>query len=121
VQTYFTDKDPSRISEAGLASFGVDVRFMAQHANHVEEGRIDDVFEELAQTISLLQSESVTDFLDPDIRNLAYPRIQGKRLQLVLVKIITYYNSVMLTTGSPVTDIKRMRDMELVLKTISRA
>lgn len=79
---------------------------MAQHAATLS-GRMDDVFEELSQIVALLQSESIADFLDTDIRDLAYARIQSRNLSAVLVKLITYANSV----SPKVTDARRKRDM----------
>lgn len=77
------------MNDAGLAHFATDVRYIVQHAANVAFGRMDDVFEELsqvsthnryrkhlhdflmsAQMVSLLQSDTVSDFLDPDSRML---------------------------------------------------
>ena len=52
---------------------------MARHAAELAI-RMDDVFEELSQIVQHLQSESITDFLDADIRDLAFARVQGKNL-----------------------------------------
>jgi hypothetical protein len=66
---------------------------------------------QLLQTIALLQSNSITDFLDPDLRELAYPRVQSKKLSFMLVKLITYYNAVMGSPRSQMIDPKYKRDM----------
>lgn len=54
-----------------------------------------------AQTVALLQSENIADFLDPDIRDLAYPRVQGRHLASVLVKLIKYLNAHVPLLGAP--------------------
>ena len=103
---------------------------MAKLTSELPEGGMDDIFEELSQvrkirkllysrnlsspciqTLALLQSESVIDFLDPDIRDIAYPRVQGKKLSFILVKMITYHNSVVGSPRSPNLDFKRKKDM----------
>jgi hypothetical protein len=105
-QGFLVEPQPNKMNENGLAFFAIDVRFMARHAAELV-GRMDDVFEELSQIVALLQSESVADFLDPDIRDLAYGRVQGKNLSAVLVKLITYANSV----SPSLVDARRKRDM----------
>jgi hypothetical protein len=47
-QAFFTDKNPSRVSDAGLAHFAVDVRFMTVLAANLP-GNLEDVFAELSQ------------------------------------------------------------------------
>ena len=51
--------------------------------------------------MSLLQSENVADFLDFDIRSLAYPRVQGRHLALVLVKLLKHLNANVPLLGAP--------------------
>lgn len=49
-QAFFTDKNPARVSDAGLAHFAVDVRFMTVLAANLP-GNLEDVFAELSQVI----------------------------------------------------------------------
>lgn len=89
-QSFLIESHPAKMNDEGLAVFAVDVRFIVQHAASVfpnmasESG---DVFEELSQMVALLQSDQLTDFLDPDIRELGFPRVQNERLQYALVKV----------------------------------
>jgi hypothetical protein len=129
-QRFLTDRDPSRISEHGLAYFAIDVHFMKAQAAAIESEDSLDPFEELSQvragytllhwpvlteasvryqTVALLQSASPQDFLDTDLREMAYPAVRPKHLQLVLVKLITYWNS--LEPSSPLVDLRRKRTM----------
>jgi hypothetical protein len=61
------------------------------------------------QVVALLQSPSPKDFLDNDLREMAYSAVRPKDLQLVLVKLITYWNS--LEPSSPLVDPRRKRAM----------
>lgn len=139
MMSYLIDPDPSKMNDTGLSIFAVDVRFIVQHAASVfpdlsaESG---DVFEELSQMVALLQDDDLTQFLDPDIRDLGFPRIQNTRMQYALVKVsliclhfamlrltsgytlqlITYYNSV----DQRSIDAQRRNDAEELLKTIAQ-
>lgn len=65
----------------------------------------------VTQMVSLLQSDTIDNFLDPDIRELAFPRVQGRKLQFALIKLVTYWNS--LPTGSKsMIDPRRRREVE---------
>lgn len=43
----------------------------------------------------------MADFLDFDIRSLAYPRVQGRNLSFVLVKLIKHLNANVPLLGAP--------------------
>lgn len=128
------------MNDTGLAIFAVDVRFIVQHATSVfpnMASEASDVFEELSQMVALLQSDELTEFLDPDIRELGFPRVQNQRLQYALVKVsfchssvflniqveaypaliqlTTYYNSVSQNS----IDAKRRSDAEKLFKAIA--
>lgn len=48
MQSFFTDKNPSKISANGLAFFAIDVRFMTALASNLPDG-MEDVFAEVSQ------------------------------------------------------------------------
>ena len=70
------------------------------------------------QIISLMESEHPVDFLDKDVRQMAYAAVTPRKLQPLLVKLVSYYNSV--DPGSQTQlDRKRRAEVENVLKSIS--
>ena len=98
------------MNDTGLSYFAVDVRYLVQHAANAPSERMDDVFEELSQVskpsyilptflimlgrrLRSFQSDTITNFLDPDIRELAFPSVQGQLLQYGVIKLLAYWNS----------------------------
>lgn len=65
-----------------------------------------------------MESDHPVDFLDKDMRQMAYPAIAPKRLQALLVKLVTHYNSLDPSSQSQI-DRKRRAEVENVLKSIS--
>jgi hypothetical protein len=65
-----------------------------------------------------MESEHPVDFLDKDVRQMAYAAITPKKLQSLLVKLVTHYNSLDPQSQSQL-DRKRRAEVENVLKSIS--
>lgn len=130
-QSFFTDADPSRMSDAGLAYLAIDVRFAAKHASAIGLDSLptggdgpSGPFTELTQLVTLLQSTEVAAYLDAQYRAQYYGRISTKKVRLsdvtvddtqltrasqlapVLVKLLTYMNA-----QPTVTDPKRKHEM----------
>ena len=70
------------------------------------------------QIIALLESDSPSEFIDRDVRQLAYPAVTTRKLQPALVKLITQYNSVDPMKLSQ-QEHKRKRELESVLRHIA--
>jgi hypothetical protein len=65
-----------------------------------------------------MESDHPADFLDRDVRQIAYPAVTPRKLQSVLIKLVTFYNSADAQTLAQI-DRKRRAEVENVLKSIS--
>ncbi|GAA5899149.1 Rab GTPase-binding exocyst subunit SEC15 [Sporobolomyces salmoneus] len=122
--SFLTDKEPRMVSDQGLMYLFKDVKWLIQHVRSLNPGSsggggsdsLLEVFSELNQTLTLLTSHpNPTSYLDPQIRQTQFPKINQKTLQTVLIKLVTFYNS----TGSRV-EVRRKVGMEELLRGISR-
>ncbi|CAJ0851754.1 18413_t:CDS:10 [Entrophospora sp. SA101] len=64
--------DVKRINSNAIANFDVDVNFLEQFAQSLEDPQIADAFIELRQIVTLLQSENIEEYLNPSTRNKKY-------------------------------------------------
>ncbi|GAA6010192.1 hypothetical protein JCM10207_005660 [Rhodosporidiobolus poonsookiae] len=112
LQSYLTDRDPRQISDAGLLYLARDVRWLVDHVAGLQNERLNDVFTELQQTLTLLSATAnLTDYLDAPTRQQHFPRVQPRVLQSALVKLLTHYNSA---AGAGVGHRRRMQVEELL-------
>ena len=118
LMSFLTDKNPPRMSDNGLAYFAADVRFMTALASNLPDG-MEDVFAEISQIISLLESDSPAQFLDKDVRQLGYNDITPRRLAPVMYKLVLYYNSIDPMRLSA-RERKRKAEMESVMRALNR-
>ncbi|GAA5957372.1 hypothetical protein JCM21900_006878 [Sporobolomyces salmonicolor] len=117
LMSYLTDREPRQVSDAGLLHLARDVRWLAEHVQGLQNERLGDVFTELQQTLHLLTAApSPTDFLSADVRQTQFARVQPRNLQAVLVKMMTFYNSVQ---GAHVPS-RRRAQVEELLRAVSR-
>lgn len=65
-----------------------------------------------------MESDTPSDFIDRDVRQLAYPAVTARKLQPSLVKLVTHLNSIDPMKMSQ-HDQKRKRELEIVLKHIA--
>lgn len=70
------------------------------------------------QIIALLESDTPSDFVDRDVRQLAYPAVTVRKLQPALVKLIANFNSIDPMKLSQ-AEHKRKRELETVLRHIA--
>ncbi|KAL8278923.1 hypothetical protein RQP46_008592 [Phenoliferia psychrophenolica] len=111
LMSFLIDKYPTKISDAALAWLSNDVRWLRQHVENLGDERLTDVFVELEQTLALLISASnMMDFLTPEIRNAQYPRVNPRLIQIILSKLLAYYNT---SAGSSVSSRRRTNTEDL--------
>lgn len=95
-------------------------------SNSLEGAYADDVAYSLpllpptaSQMVSLLESDHPAEFLDKDLRQLAYPNVTARKLLPVLSKIISHYNALD-QSGRGGFDRKRKAELESVLRALQR-
>lgn len=69
-------KEIPRMSEAALADWDVDVQFLEEFVDSLQDNNIADMFLELRQTIDLMRAENVEEYLNPSVRNRKYSRVR---------------------------------------------
>lgn len=86
-----TDRDPPRISDYGFASLSSDVRWLVSHVAALNDEHLIDVFTELEQTLSIFApTTNFLDFLQPDVRQSRWPKVQPKKLQIAVAKLVAH-------------------------------
>ncbi|GAA94606.1 uncharacterized protein L969DRAFT_94607 [Mixia osmundae IAM 14324] len=115
------DEEPRRISEAGFATFANDIKHLVQHVSSSDCDGAEEELSELSQIVSLVQSNSPQDYLDPDLHEMAFASITPSHLNTVLVKLLTHLNSLSgaLNSNLPPQLAKRKRNYEELLKALS--
>ncbi|KAM0750440.1 exocyst complex subunit Sec15-like protein [Meredithblackwellia eburnea MCA 4105] len=117
LMSYLIDKQPQRISDQALAWLQHDVRWLVEHVSHLGDDRLTEVFAELEQTLTLLISApNMLDFFIPEHRSNHYPKVNQRKLQIILVKLVAFYNT---SAGSNVSG-RRRQTVEEVLRVVSR-
>lgn len=125
LKSFLIDREPAAISDGGLSILSNDVRFAfkkLQTSNFSNSSssslrqEVHKLFEELVQTINLLGSPDVANFLDLDYRKMKFNLVPAENVPLMLLKLLMCMNSV----GSNV-DPLRKSSVEEVLKALSPA
>lgn len=91
LMSFLTDRDPPRISDYGFASLSSDVRWLVSHVAALNDEHLIDVFTELEQTLSIFApTTNFLDFLQPDVRQSRWPKVQPKKLQIAVAKLVAH-------------------------------
>ncbi|KAK4699775.1 exocyst complex component 6, partial [Phenoliferia sp. Uapishka_3] len=118
LMSYLIDRQPARISDAALAWVSKDVKWLKAHITKLGDERLTEVFMELEQTLALLiVAPNLLDFLNTEMRAAHYSRIQTRKLQVIVGKLMAWYNT---SAGSRV-DSRRRLNMEELAKVLARS
>jgi len=68
----------------------VDVEFLEDEFKRLGRSHLTTVFDELRSMASIVLSNNVQEYLQPELRRTTYVAVKPKRLQALLEKLATY-------------------------------
>ncbi|KAG9287563.1 hypothetical protein G9A89_019624 [Geosiphon pyriformis] len=103
-----------KLNANGVANFDIDVKFLEQFAQGLDDPNIADAFMELRQIVTLLQCENMEEYLTSSTRNKKYSRIKPADVVNLIEKMLKDQSTITLS----ILERSRKRGMETVLKTL---
>jgi len=107
------DPNELALTDIALQNFDVDVRFLEDFVKNLGDPTIVDTFLELRQLLTLVQSDNSEEFLNPQLKNKKYSRIQPQHAVIVMEKLMRDIPTTNLPT---VREKMRRRAMENVVR-----
>ncbi|CAM0140229.1 unnamed protein product [Umbelopsis sp. WA50703] len=107
------DHNEPALTDIALQNFDVDVRFLEDFVKNLGDPTIVDTFLELRQLLTLVQSDNAEEFLNPQMKNKKYSRVQPQHAVIVMEKLMRDIPTTNLPT---VREKMRRRAMENVVR-----
>ncbi|KAH8915894.1 exocyst complex subunit Sec15-like protein [Atractiella rhizophila] len=95
LMSYLSEREPLKMSHYGLGWLAVDVRYLVSQATELgfEGENTGFVLEELSQTVDVLLSPNMLEFLTPEFKSSFWPAVNPKVVQSVLIKVRPFSSS----------------------------
>jgi len=90
LMTFLTGRDIPAINENAISNVLVDVDFLENEFRRIGRPHLASVFTELRSTTSIVLSDTVHQYLVPQVRQQSYGTVKNKRLQALLEKLAKY-------------------------------
>ncbi|KAH7887589.1 exocyst complex subunit Sec15-like-domain-containing protein [Phlebopus sp. FC_14] len=87
---FMTGPNVPMMNENAIANIETDINFLESQITHIGRGHLNAVFTELHLMAKIVISDSMQEYLNPQIRQSSYAEVQPKRLQAVLEKLAKF-------------------------------
>ncbi|KAL1920783.1 uncharacterized protein VTP21DRAFT_11418 [Calcarisporiella thermophila] len=114
LQNILLSPNVTSINDNFVQNFNVDVEFLEEFVRSLNDPNVLDTFLELRQMMTLLQSESADEYLNPQTRNKRYSRLRPS-------VVASLFEKMLRDNTYSLKDRQRRRAMETVLRTLRSA
>ncbi|KAG6879204.1 hypothetical protein C0992_004443 [Termitomyces sp. T32_za158] len=90
LMNFLTGRDILLMNENAISNILVDVDFLDEELKRIGRSHLSTVFVELRMTTSIPLSDTVHEYLVPDMRHTSYSAVKHKRLQSLLEKLAKF-------------------------------
>ncbi|KAI0277345.1 exocyst complex component sec15 subunit [Russula aff. rugulosa BPL654] len=87
---FLADRTIEKINENAIANILVDLDFLEEQFRNAGRANLSSLFSELRSTTSIVLSDSVAEYLIPQLRQTTYANIKPKKLTALLDKLARY-------------------------------
>ena len=86
-QNTLCGREVAQFNEAALSNVMADVTFVETEIRRLGRPELDNVFDEVKQTMNIILSDAVSGYMEPSIRSMSYAAVKPARLSVMLLKL----------------------------------